>query len=188
MTIEGASLREPAPPLAGLLGTGLSQDPDAIAMVSAERQMTWRELDRESDSLASAYLGLGLEPGDRIASLMPNRIGLVVHYLACFKAGLVVAPLNYRYTYREIDHALKVSGAKAILAHAERADDLAESSLASSLDFGTIAYGASPDSGRVRFEDLVEGDGAEPPPFDPAPADPAAIFFTSGSTGPARRR
>ena len=186
MTIEGASLREPAPPLAGLLGTGLSQDPDAIAMVSAERQMTWRELDRESDSLASAYLGLGLEPGDRIASLMPNRIGLVVHYLACFKAGLVVTPLNYRYTYREIDHALKVSGARAILAHAERADDLAESSLASGLDFGSIDYGSEPDSGGVRFEALIEGDGTKPPPFDPAPADPAAIFFTSGSTGPAK--
>jgi acyl-CoA synthetase (AMP-forming)/AMP-acid ligase II len=34
---------------------------------------------------------------------MPNRIDLVVHYLACFKAGLVATPLNYRYTYREID-------------------------------------------------------------------------------------
>ena len=37
---------------------------------------------------------------------MPNRILLVVHYLACFKAGFVTTPLNYRYAPPEIDHAL----------------------------------------------------------------------------------
>ena len=186
MKIEGASLEEPAPPLAGLLQAGLSADPDAIAMVSAERQMTWRELDGESGSLASAYMGLGLQRGDRFASLMPNRIALVVHYLACFKAGLVVTPLNYRYTFREIDHALEVSGASVILAHAEREGDLADSSLAPGLPAGTIFYGAEPGSGTVRFEDLVESEAGAPPAIDPAPTDPAAIFFTSGSTGPAK--
>jgi long-chain acyl-CoA synthetase len=39
-----------------------------------------------------------------------------------------VAPLNYRYTSREIDHALEVSGAKALLAHVERAEDLVPAS------------------------------------------------------------
>ena len=42
---------------------------------------------------------------------MPNRILLLVHYLACFRAGFVTTPLNYRYAPREIDHALEVSGA-----------------------------------------------------------------------------
>ena len=77
--------------------------------------MSWLELERESNALAGGYRGLGLQPGDRIASLMPNRIDLVVHYLACFKAGLVATPLNYRYTFREIDHALEVSGARALV-------------------------------------------------------------------------
>ena len=51
-------------------------------------------------------MALGLAPGDRVASLMPNRGALLVHYLACFKAGLVAAPLNYRYQAPEVDHAL----------------------------------------------------------------------------------
>ena len=71
---------------------------------------------------------------------MPNRVDLVVHYLACFKAGLVATPLNYRYTAREIDHALEVSGASVLLAHVERAEDVAASELAASLRLGTIAY------------------------------------------------
>ena len=71
---------------------------------------------------------------------MPNRIDLVVHYLACFRAGLVATPLNYRYTAPEIDHALEVSGARAILAHVERAEDVAASRLAGGLELGAIAY------------------------------------------------
>ena len=184
MLIEGAVLGEPAPPLDDLIRAGVETHPDDLAIVAAEERMTWRQLEERSATLAAAYLALGLEPGDRIASLMPNRIGLVIHYLACFKAGLVATPLNYRYTFREIDHALEVSGAAAILAHAERGEDLAASARVPGLRLGAITYGAAGE-GRS-FEALVAGD----PPFElpPAPGrdDPAAIFFTSGSTGPAK--
>ena len=102
------------------------RQPDAVAVESAYRRLTWAELEEESARLAAGYLSLGLEPGDRLASLMPNRVALVVHYLACFKAGLVATPLNYRYTAREIDHALSVSTAAALVAHGERAADIAD--------------------------------------------------------------
>ena len=71
-----------------------------------------------ANRLAANDLALGLKPGDRFASLMPNRIALIAHYFACFKAGLGLTPLNYRYTPPEIDNALAVSGASSILAHA----------------------------------------------------------------------
>src|SRR5262249_59421296 len=111
-----------------------------IAVVCARRSLSWAELDRAASALAGGYLSAGLEQGDRIASLMPNRVDLVVHYLACFKAGLIATPLNYRYTAREIDHALEVSGARALLAHVERAEDVAASELAGALALGTIGY------------------------------------------------
>ncbi len=76
-----------------------------------------------------SYRALGLNPGDRLASLMPNRIALVVHYLACFKAGLVATPLNYRYATPEIDHALEVSDASALVVHVERQADIAATRL-----------------------------------------------------------
>ncbi|HET7485949.1 MAG TPA: AMP-binding protein [Solirubrobacterales bacterium] len=93
MLIDGAPLDHPAEALDDLLRVGL-EAPDDLALVSADRSLTWGELEGESTRLAGGYLGLGLEPGDRVASLMPNRIDLVVHYLACFKAGLIVTPLN----------------------------------------------------------------------------------------------
>src|SRR5919109_704487 len=140
MQLDGAALDSPAGPLNDVLRIGLDRAPEEVAIVSADRELSWRELDRASADLAGGYRELGLESGDRIASLMPNRVDLVVHYLACFRAGVIATPLNYRYTAREIDHALEVSDARAVLAHVERAEDVAASELARGLQLGTIAY------------------------------------------------
>ncbi|MGI9032021.1 MAG: AMP-binding protein [Ilumatobacteraceae bacterium] len=118
----------------------------------------------------------------------------------------MATPLNYRYTAREIDHALSVSTAAALVAHGERAADIAASELARSLPCGTVVFQDAPDEevpgaaqGAAalhadddtdagwdhRFDDLL---AVEPlaggVDFDPHIA--AAIFFTSGSTGPAK--
>jgi acyl-CoA synthetase (AMP-forming)/AMP-acid ligase II len=163
MLVNGRGLGRPAPPLGDLLRAGLEAGPEEVAVVSAEEAITWRDLERRSSGLAASYLRRGLGPGNRIASLMPNRIALLVHYLACFKAGLVATPLNYRYTSREIDHALEVSGAAAILVHTERADDIAASGLAGDLAGGTIWFGAEPGGGAVGLEELIGTEGSPEP-------------------------
>jgi long-chain acyl-CoA synthetase len=191
--IDGLPLEAPAAPLNDLLRVGLDAGPEEVALVSATRSMSWAELEEEAERLAGGYRGLGLEPGDRVASLMPNRIALIVHYLACFKAGLVVTPLNYRYTHREIDHALQVSGARALLAHVERFEDVGESDLAGALPLGVVAYADPEGPGTAAdvdwspdFDSLLESEPLPPPAEQPDPAEPVAIFFTSGSTGPAK--
>jgi long-chain acyl-CoA synthetase len=194
MLIDGAQLDAPARPFDELLDIGLENGPDEIAIVSATRSLTWRELDRASTALAGGYRSFGLEPGDRLASLMPNRIDLLVHYLACFRARVVATPLNYRYTAREIDHALEVSGARAIVAHVERAEDIAASKRAGDLELGAIAYRdpeplSSPgETAGDWSQELAKLMEAEPLGGDPKadPEAPAVIFFTSGSTGPAK--
>ena len=187
MPIEGPPLRGPAAPLPLVVQAALERSPDAVALASEVRRITWRELDRLSSALAAGYGTLGLAPGDRVASLMPNRIDLVIHYIACARAGLVATPLNYRYTATEIDHALEVSGAAALLVHAERAADVAASRLAPDLPRGVISYQEQePAISAHRFEALA---AEEPRPADLPTVDlaaPAAIFFTSGSTGPAK--
>src|SRR5690242_21165058 len=135
----GPALDSPAV-LSDLLGAGLAADPDADALVCAEFTWSWRTLDQVSRRLPQSYLELGLRPGDRFASLMPNRPRLIAHYLACFRAGLVATPLNYRYTIAEIDHALEVSRARVLLVHNQREPDLAESRLAGQLPLGRIGY------------------------------------------------
>lgn len=176
------------PPLAGtnpikiLLSDELARRPDRPALVSAKSQLNWRQLHELSTRLASQYLSLGLAPGDRVASLMPNRPALVIHYLACLKAGLVATPLNYRYMPPEIDHALEVSGAAMLLHHTERDADVAASKMAARLPLGVVRYKATDSRGR-HYQDMIDQPMA-PAPFPPRDLDaPAFIYFTSGSTG-----
>ena len=184
MPIYGPELDDPVS-IPELLRYGLENKPDEDVLISLESRLTWRELDESSTRLARNYLALGLKPGDRIASLMPNRVQLYIHYLACMKAGFVGVPLNYRYMSPEIGHALEVSGASVLFAHAERAKDISNCKNVSKLPLGTIIYG-SKDGPSPRFEELATKDveGVELP--DPDPNSPAFIFFTSGSTGPAK--
>ena len=177
--IHGDPLNKPVD-IHDLLHTGLVGHPEDVALVCAKTRQTWVELQDGIDNLAGHYLALGLEPGDRVASLMPNRVELVIHYLACMKAGLVATPLNYRYLAPQIDHALELSGSKLLVAHAEREADLNASKCAKGLPLGIIRYGEADKSGLERMI-------SEPSPVRPqraiALSDPAVIFFTSGSTG-----
>ncbi|HEU0193596.1 MAG TPA: class I adenylate-forming enzyme family protein [Gaiellales bacterium] len=179
---SGPAVDRPAV-LSDLLDAGLARDPDADALVCAEFTWSWRTLDRVTRRLAESYRELGLRPGDRLASLMPNRPRLIAHYIACFRAGLVATPLNYRYTVDEIDHALELSGARALLAHNERDDELAGSRLAGGLDLARIGYPGGGSDG-VSLDQLMEGEPAAVELPTPDPSHPAVVFFTSGSTGP----
>jgi len=181
MPIVGPPLHAPVD-LPNVLKQGMETKPDADALVSRRRRWSWRKLDETTSRLAANYLDLGLEPGDRVASLMPNRTELILHYIACMKCGLVAMPLNYRYMALEIDHALGVGEPKILLAHDERVDDLANSKLAGTLPLGIISYDDGGGSGPMRFGTLTETENKRR--FDPPkPDDPAIIFFTSGSTG-----
>ncbi len=181
MPIAGPPLDAPLN-LPEILEQGLATKPDADALVSRRRRWTWRMLDSASTRLAGNYLDLGLAPGERIASLMPNRTELMVHYFACMKCGLVAVPLNYRYMAPEIDHALEVSGAKILLAHDERREDLAKSKFAGKLPLGRISYDEDGGRSDPSFKSLSEG--APTREFAaPKMHDLAIIFFTSGSTG-----
>lgn len=181
MPIAGPVLPGPAD-LTDLLAPALTDKPNETALVSPSRTWTWQELEQEIDTLAAQLAAMGLQRGDRIASLMPNRGELLLHYLACLRAGLVVTPLNYRYTAPEIDYALEVSGASLLLAHAERADDIHASTLANDLPFGIIAFGG-PLDGAGRLEDLIAGEKPQAVLPDSDVDAPALVFFTSGSTG-----
>ena len=181
MPLQGPPLESPVN-LLDILRAGLNSKPDDQALVSIRTSWTYRELERDTNRLAANLLGLGLRKGDRVATLLPNRNALIVHYIACVKAGLVVVPLNYRYMAPEIDHALELTQASILLAHAERDADLAQVNYINKLPLGIIGF-ESEDGRRLTFESLLE---QEPEMIDLPniePSDPSFIFFTSGSTG-----
>lgn len=181
MPISGPYLDHPVD-LPRILERGLAEKPDALALVSLRLRWTWREVDQASENLARNYIALGLAPGDRVASLLPNRTLLIIHYIACFKAGLVAMPFNYRYTPPEIDYAMSVSDAAMLVVHAERAEDIAASKRTANLRCGVISLeGALGDW--PRLEQLAAEARPDVTLTMPDPGAPAFILFTSGSTG-----
>jgi long-chain acyl-CoA synthetase len=185
MPISTSALVEPVE-FADLLRAGLRHNRDAEAVISLERSWTFAQLDTASNRLAAGYCALGLSAGDRIASLIPNRGALIVHYLACMKGGFVSVPLNYRYTPTEIAHALEVSETSALFHHAERDADIAACSAARSLPCGRIGYRAGEAGPERRFEAMIENEDAVWNGRETDKKSPAFILFTSGSTGAAK--
>ncbi len=77
--------------------------------------MTYRDLDRHSKSFAAYLQSLGLEPGSRVAIMLPNVLQFQVSMLGILRAGYVVVNVNPLYTARELEYQLKDSGASALV-------------------------------------------------------------------------
>ncbi|RZA30315.1 MAG: long-chain-fatty-acid--CoA ligase, partial [Lysobacteraceae bacterium] len=86
------------------------------AFSNLDHSLSFGEVDRLSDDLAS-YLrnGLGLEPGERVAIMLPNLLQYPVAVLATLRADLVAVLVNPLYTARELRHQLVDSGATVLI-------------------------------------------------------------------------
>lgn len=83
--------------------------------VCMERWMSYRELDGLSAALGGWLQGQGLEPGGRVAIMLPNIPQFAVTMAAVLRAGYTCVNVNPLYTARELQHQLKDSGATAIV-------------------------------------------------------------------------
>ena len=78
-------------------------------------EISFAQVDAQSQVLAAYLQSLGLAKGDRVALMMPNLPQYPVAVAAVLRAGFVVVNVNPLYTARELNHQLKDSGAKAII-------------------------------------------------------------------------
>jgi long-chain acyl-CoA synthetase len=83
--------------------------------VCMEQWMSYGELDRLSAALGAWLQGQGLEPGARVAIMLPNVPQFAVTMAAVLRAGYTCVNVNPLYTARELEHQLKDSGAQAIV-------------------------------------------------------------------------
>jgi long-chain acyl-CoA synthetase len=83
--------------------------------VCMERWMSYGELDGLSAALGAWFQAQGLEPGARIAIMLPNIPQFAVTMAAVLRAGYTCVNVNPLYTARELEHQLKDSGATAIV-------------------------------------------------------------------------
>lgn len=100
--------------LVQLIDTAFKQYADRTAYVCMGKTLSFAETDRLSTCVAVWLQSLKMEPGARVAVMMPNVLQYMVCVAAILRAGYVVVNVNPLYTPRELAHQLKDSGAQAI--------------------------------------------------------------------------
>ncbi|MFM8610039.1 MAG: AMP-binding protein, partial [Burkholderiaceae bacterium] len=83
--------------------------------VCMDRCMSYRDLDDMSAAVGAWLQSRGLEPGARVAIMLPNVPQFPVTMAAVLRAGYTCVNVNPLYTARELEHQLKDSGATAIV-------------------------------------------------------------------------
>jgi hypothetical protein len=79
------------------------------------RSWSYQELDEQASRVAGGLQSLGIQPGDRVAIMLPNIPEFVFTFFGIQKLGAVAVPFNTTYKGREISFILKDSGARAIV-------------------------------------------------------------------------
>ena len=180
---------------------GVAEDPSAEAIRYFDGVITRRELDEQSDALASALLAGGFTRGDRLAVYLQNVPQFVISMVATWKAGGVMVSINPMSRVRELSYLLKDSGAKVLVALESLYDEIGRQVVpdtdvelvltTSELDYQTRAderlfkgMTRQRHEGTTDFGELIaQHRGEVPPPVTLTADDIAFLTYTSGTTG-----
>ena len=98
-----------------LLEESFQKYADRNAFVCMDKFLTYRELDQLSRQMGAWLQSKGLQPGARVAIMLPNVLQYPVAMAAILRAGYTVVNVNPLYTPRELQHQLIDSGSEAII-------------------------------------------------------------------------
>jgi acyl-CoA synthetase (AMP-forming)/AMP-acid ligase II len=171
-----------------LLAATAAAHAQRTAVADGEVHRTWAELDRRSEAVAAALVGVGVGSGDRVAIWAPNGHRWIEAVHGVWMAGAVLVPINTRFKGPEAAELLRRSGARALIATRTFLDTdyvgMLEATGAELPALGTtvvaegdaweafVAAGTAEDRDEVaRRRAALTGD------------DPSDLLFTSGTTG-----
>nr|WP_221234434.1 AMP-binding protein [Terrimesophilobacter mesophilus] len=159
--------------------------PDRVAVDDRGVVLTYRELDARASALAAALLDRGYGVGDRIATITGNSADHVVVFFACAKAGLVLVPLSWRLSPREL--ALQLEQADPALLLVEDEFTTLANATRKRLVAPLAVQGLGAGSIEANVPHPTRNSLGEPPVRREVRDDDALlIIFTSGTQGAAR--
>jgi long-chain acyl-CoA synthetase len=149
--------------------------PEHAALKLDEAVLSYAALDEGSARVASLLRQRGVEPGDRVALMLPNVPHFAIVYYGVLRAGGAVLPMNVLFKRREVAFLLGDSEAKVLAAWHGFAEEAELGAAEAGTDCLIVAPG--------EFERLL---GSIAPLAGVAgrdPSDTAVILYTSGTTG-----
>ena len=167
------------------------QTPRAVAVravLDSGQQVTlsYRALQRQAHRLSHALRRLGVQRGDRVAIVMPQRFETAIAHMAVYQLGAVAMPLAMLFGPDALAYRLQDSGTALAIA-----DDSAIANLrAARVDCPglrtVIAVGDAAGQGDLDWDDALAAETDRFTPVATRADDPAVLIYTSGTTGPAK--
>lgn len=158
-----------------------AQTPDLVAIRFEGRSISYGQLNRDANRLASSLRAAGVAAADRVALYLPNVPEFAVAYYAAQKLGAIPVTINAILKMEEVRYLLDDSGASVVLTMDELTGYVSDDCTALRLRIVVDPKGAKPGwsaladllaRGSDRFESVQRG-----------PEDIAALLYSSGTTG-----
>ena len=165
-----------------VLAAAVEAWPESEALVGRHGRYSYRELAVAVDAAASALQDLGVQPGDRVAAATGNHTDIVVAFFAVQAIGAIWVGVNRSLAGPEKRYIIEDCGASVFLGEQSAVEDIrgadpAPPDLRHIIDMEP----ADPASGWAQL--LAANAGRRPLPAEIDPYGPAAITYTSGTTG-----
>src|SRR5438128_400183 len=103
------------PPIVDLILERCGQHPDRVYLRFGGRDVTWAELADSMWRAANRLRTVGVEPGDRVAVMLPNCPEFLFAYFGALAAGAATVPVNTAQRGAALEHILRDSGSVAII-------------------------------------------------------------------------
>ena len=169
---------DPPRSAATVLEPALARWPDAEAVVARRGRLTYRQLNEMAERSLRALIAAGVRPGDRIGVSLANDLDLVALFHAAMRLGAIWVGVN---------RALAPPEKAYLLADSEAAFFAGDDAMVAEVRLQSGAHPVSrhlvvdPTPGS-EWDALGNGEPSWLPPV-PDPLTPAAIAYTSGTTG-----
>jgi long-chain acyl-CoA synthetase len=156
--------------------------PDKPAILFEDRRLDYRELNAAASRAAHGLAAWGVGPGDRVALCLPNIPAFAIAYAAIQKLGAVAVSVNVMLTTEELAYLLADSGAGVVFA-VEAAWPRLAPLVGAGLRRDRVVICEGEVDGLPTLEAFGAGRPGDLRACDLDPAAPAAILYTSGTTG-----
>ncbi len=171
-----------------------AERPDAATRVAIRSyadgapQAAWSytELQEQANRLSHVLAGLGVQRGDRVAIVMPQRFETAVAYMAVLQMGAVAMPLSMLFGPEALEYRLQNSEAVLVIADALALPGLRLVRGDCPLLHNVIGVGmlyATQEVAEVNYAEALRAAAPIFEPVDSAADDPAILIYTSGTTG-----
>ncbi|MFL5267127.1 MAG: class I adenylate-forming enzyme family protein [Stellaceae bacterium] len=159
--------------------------PESVAFLSGQDVWTYQRLKTEVECLARGLMMRGLREGDRVALHITNAAELVVAYYACFRIGVIAAPLNTKLKLAELRPLLERLQPALYIGQAELYRRVAPIDASIIPSTGRYIIGGPVDDpwSQPWTRLLEDGSSAEPIEAEPNFDAPAILLTTSGTSG-----